>query len=112
MALNILQGEYSPAEIRIRIAFHILNEVVPRMLEEGTPITTKVALAYTWLRFVCKVLPRECPENLPHELEKWRADTIERVAEILITYAVKLLGTGVLPPETATKIAMQSTSMV
>ncbi len=97
MSLEFIEGEIV-SKLKVRVALHIIDEVVPRLLEDGEPISRRMALAYSWLRFVCKIM--KCPSDLPQNPKEWSFDTLERIADVLLDYARHLLKDYVSPNPT------------
>jgi len=73
---------------RVYLGFKILNDIVPRILEEGRWIGERVALAETWYMYLCSV--EECPD-VPEDPREWGSKDLEAIAEALVSYAYRLL---------------------
>jgi len=78
----------SRADVRVRVGLMILNDVVPRMLEEGRWIGERVALAETWYMYLCSAM--ECPE-VDSNPDNWGTKELKTIARALVTYAKALL---------------------
>ena len=87
MSLDMELLETQPT-IKVRVGLHIISSVVPRILDDSIFIGERVALAYSWYLFMCKI--SLCPD-VPKEMSKWGLNELQKVAEALIDYARKLL---------------------
>jgi len=87
MSLDIEPLEAS-ASLKIRLGLHIINNVVPRILNDGVYIGERISVAFSWYMFLCKI--GLCP-NVPKEMEKWGLEEIKIIADELVEYARKLL---------------------
>lgn len=88
MALEYVGGE-ELSRLRVHVALTILREIAPELLNNGEFIGYRLALAYTWYRFLC--YSGRCPKNIPGDMRKWDDKTITTIAEELVKYARDLL---------------------
>jgi len=82
-----------PAEregIKTRLAMHILDNVVPRIMNDGIFIGDRIALAYTWYRFLCKHSASRCPD-VPKNIAEWSLEDLRKIADALIEFAQQLI---------------------
>lgn len=89
MSLDILE-DTTPSGIRVRIALHILNDVVPRIMGGGnTTLIDRIAVAYSYYKLLCSIA--RCIEGIPEDPNKWGETTLKKIADNLIEYARHLL---------------------
>jgi len=90
MALNFAEPFDRYEGIKTRLALHILDSVVPKILNDGVFIGDRIATAYTWYRFLCKRSPSMCPD-VPKDLDKWSLEDLKKIADKLADFATSLL---------------------
>jgi len=78
----------SSTGVRIRVGLMILNDVVPRILEEGRWIGERVALAETWYMYLCSATG--CPD-VDSNPDNWGTKELKNIARALVSYAKTLL---------------------
>ena len=83
-----IEDVQSNSDIKRRLAFEILGNIVPKLLNDGVYIGTRVSLAYTWGRFLCRA--RECPDT-PRNIRDWNLEHIKVVADSLVDYAMSII---------------------
>jgi len=83
------------ADVRVRVGLMILNDVVPRMLEEGRWIGERVALAETWYMYLCSVAG--CPD-VDSNPDNWGSKELKTIARALVSYAKTLLEPALTAP--------------
>lgn len=89
MSLDILQ-DTSPVGIRVRIALHILNEVVPRIMgANNTTLVDRIAIAYSYYKLLCHI--GNCIEDVPQDPSEWDELTLKKIVDKLIEYTRILL---------------------
>jgi len=87
LSFHIEEAE-SRIAARVYLGFKLLNDVVPRILEEGRWIGERIALAKTWYKFLCR--KQGCP-NVPEDPRKWGSKDLDEIADALVSYALSLL---------------------
>ncbi len=80
----------SGRSLRPYIALLILREIAPTILDETQPITKRMALAYTFLKVV-KACGRPIPEDISWDMSEWTMDTLRRIVDVLISFAVYVI---------------------
>jgi len=80
---------------RVRLALHILTNIVPKLMDNSVFISTRIAYAYTWYRFLCISGSGLCPKDIPDKIDGWGFDEIKKIADALVMYARKLLASTV-----------------
>jgi len=89
MSLDILQDS-SPVGVRVHIALHILNEVVPRILgAHNTTLVDRIAVAYSYYKLLCSI--GQCIEDIPLNPSEWDETVLKKIADKLIEYTRILL---------------------
>ena len=89
MSLDILQ-DYSPGGIRVRIALHILNEVIPRIMgANNTSLVDRIAVAYSYYKLLCHI--GQCIEDIPKDPNEWDETSLKKIVDKLIEYTRILL---------------------
>ncbi len=78
----------SNSDFKTKLAMEILTNIVPRLLNDGVYIGTRVSLAYTWSRFLCKA--DKCPDT-PSNIRDWDLSHIKIVADSLVDYAMSII---------------------
>ena len=89
MAVEFREG-FERYGLKVRIAMHILDEVVPKILNTGVFIGERIATAFSWIGFVCKYRPAKC-SDLNTDVSKWSQEELKKVARKLIEFASELL---------------------
>jgi len=74
--------------LRVHLGLMILNDIVPRILEEGRWIGERVALAETWYIYLCS--KDACPE-VDSNPDNWGTKELKAIAKALVNYAYRLL---------------------
>lgn len=87
MSIELDSLSSSPS-IRVKLGLHILSFVAPRLLNDGIFIGERIAIAYTWYKFLCKV--SRCPP-VSEDPEKWSLVELRVIGEWLVDYARSLL---------------------
>ncbi len=84
---------FEKAGFKVKLAIYILNRVAPRIMNLSAPSSYRIALAFTWYRFLCgkpRLYGAKCPE-IDGDPNKWGKDELRKIAETLIDYATSLL---------------------
>jgi len=88
-------------DIRVHLGLMLLNDIVPRILEEGRWIGERVSLAETWYIYLCS--KEACPE-VDSNPDNWGTKELKTIAKALVAYAGKLLEPYLkTPPRQATR---------
>lgn len=90
MALNFMEPLDRFEGIKTRLALHILDNVVPKIINDGTFIGDRIAVAYTWYRFLCRKSPSMCPD-IEKDPDKWSLEDLKKIADKLVDFATQLL---------------------
>jgi len=77
------------APTKVRLGFQILYQIVPHILNDGVFIGDRIATAYTWYMFLCKI--GRCPNDIPDNPSKWGMSELTKVSQHLVDYASRLL---------------------
>ena len=94
MSIPRFSLEERPSGYRYGLAVMILREIAPRILSINNPLTSRVAVAYSWYLFIRSVAPATCRKycsDMNENYREWGEDEPERVAKALIEYASGLL---------------------
>jgi len=78
----------SRVDIRVHLGLMLLNDIVPRILEEGRWIGERVSLAETWYIYLCS--RDACPE-VDSNPDNWGTKELKTIAKALVNYAYRLL---------------------
>lgn len=67
----------------------IMREEVPTIVDKSTPLFKRLAKAWTWYSFICKVEPKMCVGQgaVERDVKKWDDETLEKIAGLLIDFA-------------------------
>jgi len=72
------------------LALMILRDIVPQILDKSVFIGRRIALARTWLDFVCHLRESYCIE-IERDWSKWGPSELEKVVRVLIRFASDVL---------------------
>jgi len=74
---------------KVWLGIKILTDIVPSILEDGSWIGRRIAVAMTWYKFLCRTT-EGCPK-VPEDPRKWGSKELDAIAEALVSYAKSLL---------------------
>lgn len=81
---------------RLSLAFTIINNIVPTIMNPANFIGQRLAVAYSYYKLICKLEPQLCRQkNIPPQIKDWKPKTIEEVADILIEYASRIINRNI-----------------
>jgi len=83
--IELLEHE---SDTRIKIALMIMNEIAPKLLNDGVYIGERLSTAYTWNKFLCRVSKCGVEDK---DYKMWGLDDIRMVADGLIEYALGII---------------------
>jgi len=92
MSLEILRDAVKLSPSMFYVAYSILSSIVPFIMNPGNYIGERIAVAWTWMQFVCKMDAQLCDRaNIPKSPQEWGPQTLSIIADTLIEYASKIL---------------------
>ena len=80
--------QYNPYQ---RLAYLILLEIAPKIMNNHLQIGERISIAVTWYKYL--YYHGSAPEDVPTDWRKWGEKELEKIHDALVRYAIQKIFT-------------------